>query len=76
LGPVEQSGGDPWGGVELSFNAKQRDPVHYEMILYRFTLRVARIIVPNVFVDIGQGILELVEAVYVENRLKEEIKWE
>ena len=62
------------GKVELSFNPEQRNPEHYEMTPYRFTPRVARKIVPNVFVDIGQGILDLVEEVYLENGLKEEMK--
>jgi len=61
------------GKVELSFNPEQRNPEHYEMTPYRFTPRVARKIVPNVFVDIGQGILDLVEEVYLENGLKEEM---
>ena len=62
------------GKVELSFNPEQRNPEHYEMTPYRFTPRVARKIVPNVFVDIGQGILDLVEEVYLDNGLKEEMK--
>jgi UDP-glucose 4-epimerase len=62
------------GKVELSFNPEQRNPEHYEMTPYRFTPRVARKIVPNVFVDIGQGILDLVEEVYLENGVKEEMK--
>jgi UDP-glucose 4-epimerase len=62
------------GKVELSFNPEQRNPEHYEMTPYRFTPRVARKIVPNVFVDIGQGILDLVEEVYLENGLREEMK--
>jgi len=62
------------GKVELSFNPEQRNPEHYEMTPYRFTPRVARKIVPNVFVDIGQGILDLVEEVYLENGLQEEVK--
>jgi UDP-glucose 4-epimerase len=61
------------GKVELTFNPEQRNPEHYEMTPYRFTPRVARKIVPNVFVDIGQGILDLVEEVYLENGLKEEM---
>jgi hypothetical protein len=32
---------------------------------------MARKIVPNLFVDIGQGILDLVEEVYLENGPKE-----
>jgi UDP-glucose 4-epimerase len=55
------------GKVEITFSPEQRDPEHYEMTPYRFTPRVARKIVPNVFVDIGQGILDLVEEVYLEN---------
>jgi UDP-glucose 4-epimerase len=41
------------------------------MTPYRFTPRVARKIVPNVFVDIGQGILDLVEEVFLVNGVKE-----
>jgi UDP-glucose 4-epimerase len=62
------------GKVEITFSPDQRNPEHYEMTPYRFTPRVARKIVPNVFVDIGQGILDLVEEVYLENGLKEEMK--
>jgi UDP-glucose 4-epimerase len=56
------------GEVEITFNPEQRNPEHYELTPYRFTPRMARKIVPNVFVDIGQGILDLVEEVYLENR--------
>jgi UDP-glucose 4-epimerase len=59
------------GKLEIKFNPEQRDPEHYEMTPYRFTPRVARKMVPNVFVDIGQGILDLVEEVYLENGPKE-----
>ena len=55
------------GKVEITFSPEQRNPEHYELTPYRFTPRVARKIVPNVFVDIGQGILDLVEEVYQEN---------
>ena len=55
------------GKVEIEFNPEQRDPEHYEMTPYRFTPRMARKMVPNVFVDIGQGILDLVEEVYLQN---------
>jgi UDP-glucose 4-epimerase len=60
------------GKVEIKFNPEQRDPEHYEMTPYRFTPRIARKMVPNVFVDIGQGILDLVEEVYLQNGPKEE----
>lgn len=59
------------GRVEIEFNPEGRDPEHYEMTPYRFTPRMARKIVPNVFVDIGQGILDLVEEVYLQNGRKE-----
>ena len=55
------------GEVEITFSPEQRNPEHYELTPYRFTPRMARKIVPNVFVDIGQGILDLVEEVYLEN---------
>jgi len=55
------------GKVEITFSPEQRNPEHYELTPYRFTPRVARKIVPNIFVDIGQGILDLVEEVYQEN---------
>ena len=62
------------GKVEIEFNPDQRDSEHYEMTPYRFTPRIARKMVPNVFVDIGQGILDLVEEVYLQNGPKEEMK--
>ena len=62
------------GKVEITFSPEQRNPEHYEMTPYRFTPRVARKIVPSVFVDIGQGILDLVEEVYLKNGPKESKK--
>jgi UDP-glucose 4-epimerase len=52
------------GMVELEFKPDARDPAHYTLTPYRFTPREARKIVPNAFVDIGQGVLDLVEEVY------------
>lgn len=52
------------GKVELEFKPDARDPEHYTLTPYRFTPREARKIVPNAFVDIGQGVLDLVEEVY------------
>jgi UDP-glucose 4-epimerase len=49
------------GQIELIFDSENRDPAHYEMTPYRFTPSVAHKMVPNVFIDIGQGILDLVE---------------
>ncbi|HID31248.1 MAG TPA: NAD(P)-dependent oxidoreductase, partial [Desulfobacterales bacterium] len=58
------------GKVKLIFDPEGRDPAHYEVTPYRFTPRVARKIVPNVFVDIGQGILDLIEEVYQNQEKK------
>jgi UDP-glucose 4-epimerase len=52
------------GKVELAFEPDARDPEHYTLTPYRFTPREARKLVPNAFVDIGQGVLDLVEEVY------------
>ncbi len=53
--------------VELEFNAANRDPAHYDMTPYRYTPRNGKKMVPNVFIDIGQGILDLIEEIYNEN---------
>lgn len=55
------------GHVDLIFEPENRDPAHYETTPYRFTPRVAHKMVPNVFIDIGQGILDLVEESFHEN---------
>jgi UDP-glucose 4-epimerase len=52
------------GRVELEFKPETRDPEHYTLTPYRFTPREARKIVPQAFVDIGQGVLDLVAEVY------------
>lgn len=50
--------------VKIEFDDKDRDSAHYDITPYRFTPREAKKMVPNVFIDIGQGILDLVEEVY------------
>lgn len=52
------------GRVELEFKPEARSADHYTFTPYRFTPRAALKIVPTTFVDLGQGILELVEEVY------------
>lgn len=54
------------GKPEVEYRPKERDPIHYSITPYRFSPRVARKMVPNVFIDIGQGILDLVEEIYRE----------
>ena len=39
---------------------------HYSMTPYRYTPKQGRKIVPSTFIDIGEGILELIEEVYQE----------
>ena len=50
--------------VEIEFDLAKRDPAHYDMTPYRFTPREGKKMVPSVFVDMGQGILDLVEEIY------------
>jgi len=50
--------------VEVEFEPAESVHWHYTLTPYRFTPREARKIVPAVFVDLGQGILDLVEEVY------------
>jgi len=51
--------------VEYAKNPSSVD--HYEMTPYRYTPKMARKLVPEEYVDIGQGILELVEEIHQEN---------
>jgi len=53
--------------IKFDFRQRGRDPGHYVMTPYRYTPRAATKIVPNSFIDIGQGILDLVEEIYQEN---------
>ena len=50
--------------IKIEFRKEGRDPTHYDITPYRFTPREGKKMVPSVFVDIGQGILDLVEEVY------------
>ena len=52
--------------VRIEFKKEGRDPVHYDITPYRFTPKKEKKMVSNVFIDIGQGILELIEEVYRE----------
>ena len=55
------------GNIKLDLRPEDRVPNHYELTPYRYTPRAARKIVSNSFIDIGQGILDLIEEVYQEN---------
>lgn len=60
------------GKVEVEFRPEEREPDHYVITPYRFTPREAHKMVPNVFVDLGQGILDLVEESYQDLAWKRE----
>ena len=47
--------------IELIFDSENLNSAHYEITPYRFTPRIAHKMVPSVFIDIGQGILDLIE---------------
>ncbi len=55
-------------GVDMIIEAGSPEsfPSHYKTTPYRYTPKQARKLVPSEFVDIGQGILELVEEVHRE----------
>ena len=55
------------GNIKLDLRPEDRVPNHHELTPYRYTPRAARKIVSNSFIDIGQGILDLIEEVYQEN---------
>ena len=58
------------GKVEIEFSLAEINPAHYDMTPYRFTPREGKKMVPSVFVDMGQGILDLVEEIYLERNGK------
>lgn len=49
--------------IEFSRNDPDYEIFHYSLTPYRYTPRRGKKIVPNVFVDLGEGILELVEEI-------------
>ena len=58
------------GKIEIEFGMTERNPAHYDITPYRFTPREGKKMVPSVFVDMGQGILDLVEEIYHERNGK------
>ena len=55
-------------GVEKNviFLESDRRDEHYRMTPYRYTPKQAKKLVPSEFVDLGQGILEVIEGIYQE----------
>ena len=58
----EIAGCDP----DVKFNGDKETNDHYIMTPYRYTPKKAKKLVPEEFVDVGQGILELVEEIHKE----------
>ena len=56
-------------GVEKSvkFLPSDREGYHYRMTPYRYTPKQAQKLVPDEFIDIGQGVLEIVEEIASED---------
>jgi len=50
----------------VTFAKNDRSDEHYRMTPYRYTPKQAKKLVPSEFVDLGQGILEVVEGIYQE----------
>ena len=50
--------------ANVSFSKDERTEEHYHMTPYRYTPKQAKKLVPSEFVDLGQGILEVVEQIH------------
>ena len=50
----------------MKFLPSDRERYHYRMTPYRYTPKQAQKLVPDEFIDIGQGVLEIVEEIYSE----------
>jgi UDP-glucose 4-epimerase len=48
----------------VTFSKGERSEEHYQMTPYRYTPKPAKKLVPSEFVDLGQGILEVVEEIH------------
>ena len=51
---------------EVIINNKAKSNDHYTMTPYRYTPKAAKKLVPDEFIDLGQGIFEIVEDIYNE----------
>lgn len=54
------------GKLNIEYKPEERDSVHYSITPYRFTPKMANKMIPEEFIDIGQGILEMIEEVYLK----------
>ena len=51
---------------EVIINNKTKSNDHYTMTPYRYTPKAAKKLVPDEFIDLGQGIFEIIEEIYNE----------
>ena len=51
---------------EVIFQGEGREGHHYSMTPYRYTPKQAQKLIPDEFVDLGQGVLEIVEEIHDE----------
>jgi UDP-glucose 4-epimerase len=52
--------------ITVDYSSEALDHDHYILTPYRYTPKTAKKIVPNTFIDIGQGILDVVEEIHNE----------
>jgi UDP-glucose 4-epimerase len=52
------------GDIDVSYDPAQKDHNHYKLTPYQYIPKSSVKIVPKKFVDIGQGVLELIEELY------------
>lgn len=49
--------------IDVKFAANKNDSDHYVTTPYRFSPKVAKKMIPEVFIDLGQGLLEMIEEI-------------
>ena len=55
------------GAIARTFTEDDRTDDHYSITPYRYTPKKSNKLVPSEFVDLGQGVLELVEEIHRAN---------
>jgi UDP-glucose 4-epimerase len=54
--------------IELSFTSSQND-YHYEITPYNFSPKLAKKIISDYYIDLGQGILDMLNRIHKEDCL-------
>jgi UDP-glucose 4-epimerase len=55
--------------VELKFVEPERD-LHYQITPYNFSPKLAKKMVDEHYIDLGQGILDMINRMYKKSKLK------